>query len=351
MVVLAVDCMGGDAGPLVTLPACQHFLEQQSEASLLLVGTPDAFSHAPDKLRLHPRVKLIEATQVVTMDDPLEIALRQKKNSSMRLAIEAVRDEQAQVVLSAGNTGALMALARYLLKTLPGIDRPAIATQLPNALGGSTTVLDLGANVECSGEHLLQFAQMGSALVCALNSQANQTSQARQAKFISNPRIGLLNVGSELIKGSAVLKQAFALLQQDHEQGRLNFIGNVEGNDIFKGTADVVVCDGLVGNAVLKASEGLAGMLAGFLKTEFSRHWPNRLAGLIALPVLKAFKRRVDHRTYNGAALLGLSGLVFKSHGSADIIAFEHALLRAFEAARGQLIQRLKTHLSASPSV
>ena len=239
----------------------------------------------------------------------------------------------ADACVSAGNTGALMAVARYVLKTLEGIDRPAIATVMPHRRGGYTTVLDLGANVDCQPEHLLQFAQMGSALVTAV--------QGRE-----EPTVGLLNIGEELIKGGETVRRAAELLREAHADGRIRFHGNVEGNDIFKGTTDVVVCDGFVGNVMLKTSEGLASMLGDFLRQEFGRGLWSRLAALVALPVLRRFKARVDHRRYNGAALLGLRGLVFKSHGSADAFAFEQALGRAYDAARNRLLQRVQDRIA-----
>lgn len=251
----------------------------------------------------------------------------------MRVAITQVKDGQAQAAVSAGNTGALMAIARYLLKTIDGIDRPAIATQMPNSRGEATTVLDLGANVDCTAEHLLQFAVMGSALVQATAGQPS-------------PTVGLLNVGEEAIKGSEVIKQAGALLRRAAMTGDLNFHGNVEGDDIFKGTTSIVVCDGFVGNVALKASEGLAAMVGSFLKQEFSRSISGKLAAIVSYRVLSAFKNRVDHRRYNGAALLGLRGLVFKSHGSADAFAFEHALRRAYDAAHNHLLDRVQERIA-----
>lgn len=327
-ITLSVDCMGGDHGPRVTLAACRRFLQGHPDAHLLLVGRPEALGSWSD-----PRVRIVEATEVVEMDDPVEVALRKKKNSSMRVAIEQVKNGEAQAAVSAGNTGALMAVARYLLKTLDGIDRPAIATQMPNAKGGGTTVLDLGANVDCSAEHLLQFAVMGSALVSALQDK-------------DQPSVGLLNIGEEVIKGNEIIKKAAELLRSAGNSGDLNFYGNVEGNDIFKGTTDIVVCDGFVGNVALKASEGLATMVGGFLKEAFSRNIFTKMVAIVALPVLSAFKKKVDHRRYNGAALLGLRGLVFKSHGSADEVAFEHALIRAYDAARNQLLDRVRTRIA-----
>jgi glycerol-3-phosphate acyltransferase PlsX len=328
MITLAVDCMGGDHGPGVTLPACRHFLERHPDAELLLVGLP-----GPLGAFAHPRARVIVATEVVGMDDPIEVALRRKKDSSMRVAIAQVKDGTAQAAVSAGNTGALMAIARYLLKTLEGIDRPAIAPQIPNAAGGATTVLDLGANVDCTAEHLLQFAVMGSALVSALKND-------------ETPSVGLLNIGEEAIKGSEVIKKAGELLRSAGNTGDLNFYGNVEGNDIFKGTVDIVVCDGFVGNVTLKASEGLATMILGFLKVEFSRNIFTKLAAFIAYPVLSALKKRMDHRRYNGAALLGLRGLVFKSHGSADAFSFEHALSRAYDAVEHNLLHRVQARIA-----
>lgn len=328
MIVLAVDCMGGDHGPKVTLPACQQFLEKHPDAKLLLVGQPDALASFN-----HPRAQVVAASEIVSMDDSVEIALRKKKDSSMRIAVQQVKDGAAQAAISAGNTGALMAIARYLLKTLEGIERPAIATQMPNAKGGATTVLDLGANVDCTAEHLLQFAVMGSALVSVLKND-------------DHPSVGLLNIGEEMIKGSDEIKRAGDLLRSAGRSKYLNFYGNVEGNDIFKGTVDIVVCDGFVGNVALKTSEGLAGMIVSFLKEEFSRSIFTKIAAIFAYPVLKSLQKRMDHRRYNGAALLGLRGLVFKSHGSADAVAFEQALERAYDAASRQLLSRVQARIS-----
>lgn len=332
MITVAVDCMGGDIGPQVTVPACAAFLASHPQARLLLVGKPELAGEWP-QLAQHPRVDWVAATEVVAMDDPVEVALRRKKDSSMRVAIEQVKKGQAQAAVSAGNTGALMAIARYLLKTLDGIDRPAIATQMPNARGGATTMLDLGANVDCTAEHLLQFAVMGSALVAASSGQPE-------------PSVGLLNVGEEVIKGSETIKKAGQLLRDAAESGDLNFAGNIEGNDIFKGTTDIVVCDGFVGNVALKASEGLASMIGGFLREEFSSSIWRKVAAIVAYPVLSSFKKRVDHRRYNGAALLGLQGLVFKSHGSADAFAFEQALVRAYDAAHRGLLDNVRERIA-----
>ena len=321
---IAIDCMGGDHGPVVTLEACRQFLARRPHAQLRLVGLPSA--RPPE---LPARAQWVDATEVVAMDDTVEVALRRKRNSSMRKAIEEVKEGRAQAAVSAGNTGALMAIARYVLKTLEGIDRPAIAGQFPNAKGGGTTMLDMGANVDCSPEHLLQFAVMGSALVSVLQD-------------IPEPTVGLLNVGEEVIKGNENIKKTAELLRTASKNGDLNFYGNVEGDDIFKGTVDIVVCDGFVGNIALKASEGLAGMVTSFLKDSFKSTIWGYFAAICSYPVLKGFKNKVDHRRYNGAALLGLRGLVFKSHGSADAFAFERALLRAYDAAYHQLMQKVQ---------
>ena len=320
--------MGGDHGPGVTLPACRQFLDSHADAQLLLVGRPDDLQGFA-----HERARVVPATEVVAMEDAVEVALRKKKDSSMRVAIQQVKDGAAQAAVSAGNTGALMAIARYLLKTLEGIERPAIATQMPNAKGSATTVLDLGANVDCTAEHLLQFAVMGSALVSVLKND-------------DQPTVGLLNIGEEAIKGSDEIKRAGELLRAAKASGDLNFIGNVEGNDIFKGTADIVVCDGFVGNVALKTSEGLAMMIVQFLREEFSRNLLTKLAAAVSYPVLSALKKRMDHRRYNGAALLGLRGLVFKRHGSADAVAFEQALCRAYDAASHQLLARVQSRIA-----
>lgn len=328
MITIAVDCMGGDHGPEVTLPACREFLDRHPDAALVVVGLADAL-----KGFSHPRATVVVTTEVVTMDDALEVALRKKKDSSMRVAIQQVKDGAAQAAVSAGNTGALMAISRYILKTLDGIERPAIAGQIPNARGGATTVLDLGANVDCSAEHLLQFAVMGSALVSVLSGD-------------ESPSVGLLNIGEEVIKGNEVIKKAGELLRTAAKTGDLNFVGNVEGNDIFKGTAAIVVCDGFVGNVALKTSEGLASMFGTFLKAEFSRNILTKMAAIAAYSVLNAFKSRFDHRRYNGAALLGLRGLVFKSHGSADSLSFGNALNRAYDAARNNLLDRVQVRIA-----
>ena len=327
---VAIDCMGGDHGVHVTVPAAISELQRDGQCAVVLVGLQDRI-HA-ELARCHvrpgPRLRVQHASEVVAMDEQPATALRNKKDSSIRVAAELLKSGEAQAVVSAGNTGALMAISRFVLKTLPGIDRPAIATVLPT-LTGETYVLDLGANVDCTAEHLLQFAIMGSELVACVEHKAR-------------PTVGLLNIGEEEIKGTEVVKQAAELLRGSE----LNFYGNVEGDDIYKGTTDVVVCDGFVGNVALKTSEGLAQMLATYLREEFNRTWYSKLAGLVAMPVLNGFKRRVDHRRYNGASLLGLRGVVVKSHGSADAFAFRFAVQRAIEEARTGVLTHITDRMS-----
>lgn len=328
-VTIAIDAMGGDHGTRVTIPAAVRYLQQHPNDTIVLVGLPDAIEAElrTSKTSIGPRLRIHAASEVVGMDESPQLALRSKKDSSMRVAINLVKNGEASACVSAGNTGALMATARYVLKMLTGIDRPAIASFLPT-YKGQVCMLDLGANVDCNAENLLQFALMGTALVYAIEHK-------------NNPTVGLLNIGSEDIKGNEIVKQASELLRQSD----LNFYGNVEGNDIFKGVTDVVVCDGFVGNVALKTTEGLAQMLGGFLREEFNRNLFTKLTGLIAGPVLKAFGRRVDHRRYNGASLLGLKGIVLKSHGSADAFAFFCAIERAAEEARGGMLYQISEHV------
>ena len=329
---LAVDCMGGHFGPSVVVPAVLEFLRQDLDCTAILVGREEVLQPflAQVDIALSGRWSLQHASEVVGMDEPVASALRNKKDSSMRVVANLVKEGRADAAISAGNTGALMAISRFVLKTLPGIDRPAIASTLPNT-NGHTYMLDLGANVDCAPEHLLQFGIMGAMLATALEHD-------------ERPSVGLLNIGAEDIKGNEVVKRAGELLKGSG----LNFIGNVEGDDIYKGTADVVVCDGFVGNVALKTSEGLARMVSTFLRQEFSRNPLTQLAGVIAMPVLKAFKSRLDPRRYNGASLLGLKGVVVKSHGSADVFAFRHALEQAAEAARQRLPEKIAARMAAA---
>ena len=329
---VAIDCMGGDHGPSVTVRAALSFQKSHPQGDILLVGLKEAIEAELRSLQATPgpHLRVYNATQAVGMDETPASALRGKKDSSMRVAVNLVKSGEAHACVSAGNTGALMAISRFVLKTLPGIDRPAIAGILPTQKG-ETYVLDLGANVNCTPEHLLQFAIMGSTLVSAMQHR-------------ERPSIGLLNIGEEAIKGNEVVKQAAELL---HASG-LNFYGNVEGDDIFKGTTDVVVCDGFVGNVALKTAEGLAKMLRTFLTDEFKRNWMTYLCGMVAMPVLSAFKHRVDPARYNGASLLGLKGIVVKSHGSADPFAFENAIVRAFDEVREGVLQRISQRLAVA---
>lgn len=329
-ITVAIDVMGGDHGPHVTIPAAIKCLARNDNLNIILVGSQSAIEselkarHAKSS----PRLRVHHASEVVAMDESPALALRNKKDSSMRVAIDLVKSGEALACVSAGNTGALMATARFVLKMLPGIDRPAIAGMMPS-LKGPVLMLDLGANVDCTAENLLEFALMGSMLASAVNHK-------------ENPTVGLLNVGEEEIKGNGLVKEAAERIRASH---MINFYGNVEGDDIFKGTVDVVVCDGFVGNVSLKSAEGLAKMISTLLKEEFRRNFLTKLAGLIALPVMNAFKRRVDPRRFNGATLLGLRGIVVKSHGGADSFAFEHAIETAVEEASGNVLKRIADQL------
>jgi glycerol-3-phosphate acyltransferase PlsX len=333
-VTIAVDAMGGDHGPSVTVAATLRFLEETPDALAVLVGNEAAVRKALEAASspAADRASIRHASQVVEMHEPPADALRHKKDSSMRVAINLVKDGVAQACVSAGNTGALMAISRFVLKTLPGIDRPAIASQLPTRQG-VTTALDLGANVNCTAEQLLQFAVMGSALVAAVEGN-------------ERPSVGLLNIGEEDIKGNDVVKEAAELLRGSD----LNFRGNVEGTDIYKGTTDVIVCDGFVGNVALKTSEGLALMLADYLREEFTRNPLRKMLAVFALPALNSFKRRVDPRRYNGATLIGLKGVVIKSHGSADALAFRYALKKAYAEVTHGVLERIAHRLALTPA-
>jgi glycerol-3-phosphate acyltransferase PlsX len=323
--------MGGDHGVRVTVLAAVERSRIDPQCRFILVGLQDEVRAELSRAGAVEGERFIvrHSSEVVTMDEPPANALRGKKDSSMRVAIDLVKSGEAQACVSAGNTGALMAISRFVLKTLPGIDRPAIASILPTAKG-HTHILDLGANVDCTAEHLLQFAVMGAELVASVEHKPR-------------PTVGLLNIGEEDIKGNEVVKAAAALLR---ESG-LNFYGNVEGNDIYKGTTDVVVCDGFVGNVALKTSEGLAQMLRTYLREEFSRNIFTKLAGLVAMPVLNAFKKRVDHRRYNGASLLGLRGVVIKSHGSADVFGYGFAIGHAISEVRTGVLTHISERMAA----
>jgi len=329
--IIAIDAMGGDVGPEVTVAAAALILKQRQDVKLILVGLEDKIKAELSRLNLAESERLIvkHASEIVAMDEAPALALRKKKDSSMRVAINLVHEGVASAAVSAGNTGALMATAKFVLKTLKGIDRPAIMTTLPN-MTGHTHMMDLGANVDSGAENLFQFAVMGSVTASAVDN-------------VKNPRVGLLNIGSEAMKGNAQVKAAEPLLQNSN----LNYIGFVEGDDIFNGSVDVVVCDGFVGNVSLKSSEGVAKMFGQFIREEFNRNILTKIIGLIALPVLNAFKKRVDHRRYNGASLLGLKEIVIKSHGGADDYAFSKAIDVAILEAEKCVPQCIESHLGA----
>ncbi len=327
--VIALDAMGGDFGPDVIIPAAAKILAKRDDLHIILVGNEDALRACANqhKIELGDRLTVHHASEVVEMHDEPAMAMRKKKDSSMRVAINLVHEGTANAAVSAGNTGALMATARFVLKTLPGIDRPAICTTIPSQ-GGHTHMLDLGANVDCTAEHLFQFAVMGSVLSEAIDN-------------IQEPRVGLLNIGSEAMKGNAQVKAADEYLVD----APLNYIGFVEGDDIYSNTVDVVVCDGFVGNISLKTAEGVAKLISQFMKEEFKRGLYNRIAALIALPVLRAFKKRIDPGAYNGASLLGLKGIVIKSHGGADINAYANAIEIALLEVRKSVPQKIQQHI------
>lgn len=308
--------MGGDFGPSVTVPACRPVLKKHPNLHLIFVGQPERIKRLLAQTipkQFQSRCDVVAASEVVGMDELPSVALRSKKDSSMRVAINLVKEGRAQACVSAGNTGALMATARFVLKTLPGIDRPAIMARFPTLKDKEIRVLDLGANVDSSPEHLMQFAVMGSIAAEAVDG-------------ISQASVGLLNVGEEEIKGNEQVKEAANLLSQCDP---INYQGYVEGDAIFRGVVDVVVCDGFVGNSVLKACEGMAKLITNFAKEEATRSWWTKLCMLPALPVLKHLKNRVDPRKRNGASLLGLNGIVIKSHGGADRFSFSCAVEEA----------------------
>lgn len=331
-ITIALDAMGGDAGASVVVPAALESITQNADVNIILVGDETRLRQelqAAGAEKHSSRLTIHHASQQVEMDELPSSALRNKKDSSMRVALNLVKDGSADACVSAGNTGALMATSRFVLKMLPGIDRPAICTSLPS-IKSHTWMLDLGANVDCNAEHLFQFALMGSVLAEAVDGN-------------SRPRVGLLNIGAEEIKGNEQVKDAAKLLYENMP----NYDGYAEGDDIYKGDFDVIVCDGFVGNVSLKTSEGVAKMIAAFIKQEFTRNIFTRLAALVAMPVLKAFRSRIDPRGYNGASLLGLRGIVIKSHGSADAFAFANAIKVAILEVREDVPQRITAQLQA----
>ncbi|MEE8235771.1 MAG: phosphate acyltransferase PlsX [Gammaproteobacteria bacterium] len=309
---IALDAMGGDIGVAVCVPAGLTLARQRHELSLILVGQTEKIEPLLQGFEdIESRVRIVDAREVVGMDESPADALRKKKNSSLRFAIDLVRRGEADACVSAGNTGALMATGRFVLKTLPGISRPAIMTAVPT-MQGHAHMLDLGANTNCSPENLFQFAVMGSVV-------------ASQIENISRPRIGLLNIGVEDIKGNDTVREAAALLGASV----LNYVGFVEGDDIFEQKADVVVCDGFSGNVALKSIEGTSRLITHYLRQEFKSGLYGKLAGIIARPVLNSLGTKLDPRRYNGASLVGLNGIVIKSHGGADEIAFQQAIQTA----------------------
>jgi glycerol-3-phosphate acyltransferase PlsX len=326
---ISIDAMGGDHGPEVVVPAALSALKKHPEVSFVLVGDKDTLDYELQRHQVQddPRMQIHHASQRVEMDDLPSQALRGKKDSSMRVAINLVKEGRAAACVSAGNTGALMATARFVLKTLPGIERPAIVSALPT-MTGHTYVLDLGANVDSSAAHLVQFAVMGSVLAELVDGKPN-------------PTVGLLNIGSEEIKGNERVKEASRLL----EQTDLNYQGYVEGDGLYHGEVDVLVCDGFVGNVALKASEGVAHMIRHYLREAFTRNWLTKLAAVLASPVLKAFRRELDPRAFNGANLIGLQGIVIKSHGSADAFSFANAIDIAIVEAEKDVPNNISKHL------
>jgi glycerol-3-phosphate acyltransferase PlsX len=328
---IALDAMGGDSGLDVVVPAAISAVNQHPDVQIILVGDEAKLQPAITAAgaTANPHLKIHHASQIVEMDELASSAMRNKKDSSMRVALNLVKDGVVNACVSAGNTGALMATSRFVLKMLPGIDRPAICTSLPS-LTGHTWMLDLGANVDCNAEHLFQFSLMGSVLAAAVDGNRH-------------PRIGLLNIGEEEIKGNEQVKEAAKLLSA----GMPNYAGYAEGDDIYKGGFDVIVCDGFVGNVSLKTSEGVAKMIAEFIKQEFRRNIFTKLAALIAMPVLKAFRCRIDPRAYNGASLLGLRGIVIKSHGGADAFAFANAIKVAILQVRENVPERITKQLQS----
>ena len=327
MITLAVDAMGGDAGLAVTIPGALLFLRQQADVRLLMVGDEVQVRQALEAANASmDRIQIVHAAQVVEMDEQPQSALKNKKDSSMRIAVNQVKEGLAQAAVSAGNTGALMATARFVLKTIQGIERPAIAKFIPSQNGHMTLVRDLGANVDCTPEQLVQFAVIGSELVHALYPNAGA------------PRVGLLNVGTEDIKGTDTVKQVFKLLSGS----KLNFVGNVEGGSIFSGDVDVVVADGFVGNIVLKTIEGAVRFMGSAIKQEFQTNLLTKLGALAAMPALKGFKNKLDPRKFNGAIFLGLRGVVIKSHGGTDAVGFSYALEEAFHEAKADSLTRIQ---------
>lgn len=329
---IAIDAHGGDHGISVTVPAALSALATHSDLSIILVGQEQALADAlaENNSRASDRITIQNATQIVGMDESPASAMRGKKDSSMRVGINLVKEGRADACISAGNTGALMATARFVLKTLPGINRPAIITAIPT-MHGHVHLLDLGANVDSPPEVLQQFGIMGSILVQSIED-------------IEAPKVGLLNIGHEDVKGNETVKAAAELLKNSP----INYVGFVEGDDIFTTDLDVIACDGFVGNVSLKTMEGLAQMITSIMKEEFNRNFLTKLAGLIAMPVIKALRGRLDNRRYNGATLLGLGGIVIKSHGSADVYAYSEAINEGYREAAHRVTDEITKVLAST---
>jgi glycerol-3-phosphate acyltransferase PlsX len=330
-IIIAVDAMGGDHGLSVVIPACIRAIKKNTNLKIILVGVQDKVNASLKKhgVLSSKQLSVVHASEVVNMDELPSHALRNKKDSSMRVAINLVKEGKAQACVSAGNTGALMATARYVLKTLPGIDRPAIVSELPT-MNGKTWVIDLGANVDSCAEHLFQFAVMGSALIQAIEKKPN-------------PRIALLNIGVEEIKGNDQVKRTAHMLA---ESSVMNYVGYVEGDHFYTGDVDLVVCDGFVGNVALKASEGIAKLMLSVLKESFNKNWLTKITGLIAFPALKHLKKRLDPSRYNGASMLGLNGIVIKSHGGADALGFEIAIEQAVLEVKNNVVDLVRDQIN-----
>jgi len=332
-VVISIDAMGGDHGPHVIVPAALHTLKKHRNLSIIFVGKEDVLAPILKKhngAQFASRWSLVHASEVVGMDESPTQALRSKKDSAMRVAINQVKEGHAHACVSSGNTGALMATARFVLKMIPGIDRPAITTQFPTRRGNAVRLLDLGANVDVKVESLYQFAVMGSILAQAVDG-------------IEKPTVGLLNVGEEEIKGNEQVKQANELLSQSDA---INYIGYVEGNDIFTGRVDVIVCDGFVGNIVLKACEGISKMISQFLRESYNHNLYSKIIGLLSTPILNRLRKRVDPRKHNGATLIGLDGVVVKSHGSAGVFAFGSAIEEALIEVENNVLSEIRSNVA-----
>lgn len=330
-ITLAIDAMGGDHGLSVIIPASINALKKHPNLELMLFGNEPLLKQA---LSIYPshlvsRCSIHHAPEIVEMDDLPSIALRNKKQSSMRLAINSIKDGRAQAIVSAGNTGALMATARFVLKTLPGIDRPAIIAELPR-VNGKTRVIDLGANVDSCAEHLFQFAVMGYALIQAVD-------------HISKPKVGVLNIGVEEMKGNDQVKRTAHML---NDCKLMNYVGYVEGDDFYMGDCDLIVCDGFVGNVALKASEGLAKMIIRQLKHVFYQNGYTKLIGILAKPILNRLKKRLDPARYNGATLIGLNGIVIKSHGGASVLGFENAIQQAILQVQNNVVDLVREKIN-----